>query len=356
VRDWALPAGVPLTPRAAERLSREAAVQAFAPAARALTDDWGMGPEHPLHASRVQRWSEAVGAGLVAARDAEAEAYGRGRRPEPPPNAVPLLVVGVDGGRWQGREKDQESGSRWHEDKVLTVSSYIPGDGIDPEQGGRKPQKLATTHVATARDAAAFGPMAAVEAERRGYRQAGAVIGIGDGGNWIDPLFDAHFKLDARIIDWCHATEHLWDCARAAHGANTPEAAHLAEHLEALLWDGKVERVVVAVRAESDRLGPPLESDPAGHPRRVLANNVGYFTRHGVEARHMDYPTFRKKGWPIASGDTEAGVKQHGRRVKGSDKFWSEPGVESVLALRSLWLSQDERWGRHWRNRRAYVN
>ena len=147
MRDWALPAGVPLTPRAAERLSREAAVQAFAPAARALTDDWGMGPEHPMHASRVQRWSEAVGAGLVAARDAEVEAYGRGRRPEPPPNAVPLLVVGVDGGRWQGREKDEGTGSRWgewHEDKVLTVSSYLPGDGKDPDEGGRGPEKLVT--------------------------------------------------------------------------------------------------------------------------------------------------------------------------------------------------------------------
>ena len=356
MRDWGLPAEVPLTPRAAERLSREAAVQAFAPAARALTDDWGMEPGHPLHASQVQRWSEAVGAGLVAERDAAVEAHGRGQRPEPPPNAVPLLVVGVDGGRWQGREKDGETGSRWREEKVLTVSSYLPGDGIDPDEGGRKPEKLVTTHVATARDAAAFGPMAAVEAERRGLRQAGVVIGIGDGGNWIDPLLEAHVRPDARVIDWCHASEHLWDCAKAVHGAGTPQAAQVGETLEALLWDGKIDRVVETLAAESARLGPPQDADPPGHPRRVLANNVGYFTRHGLDARHMDYPAFRAKGWPIASGDAEAGVKQHGMRVKGSDQFWSEPGVESILALRSLWISQDGRWRRHWRNRRAYVN
>ncbi len=182
------------------------------------------------------------------------------------------------------------------------------------------------------------------------------VVGIGDGGNWIDPLLDAHVRPDARVIDWYHASEHLWDCAKAAHGAGTPRAAQMGEHLEALLWDGRVADVVAALRAESDRLGPPQDGDGRDHPRRVPANNVGYFTRHGLDARHMDYPTFRKNGWPVASGDAEAGVKQHGRRVKGSDQFWSEPGVESVLALRSLWLAQDDRWKRHWSNRRAYVN
>jgi hypothetical protein len=29
----------------------------------------------------------------------------------------------MDGGRYQGREKDAGTGSRWHEEKVLTVSS-----------------------------------------------------------------------------------------------------------------------------------------------------------------------------------------------------------------------------------------
>lgn len=39
-RDWALPAGVPLTSLAAERVAREAAQQTFDPAARSLGIDW----------------------------------------------------------------------------------------------------------------------------------------------------------------------------------------------------------------------------------------------------------------------------------------------------------------------------
>jgi hypothetical protein len=67
----------------------------------------------------------------------------------------------------------------------------------------------------------------------------------------------------------------------------------------------------------------------------------------------MGYPTFRRKGWPIGSGVTESAVKQFNKRVKGTEQFWSVPGVESILALRALWLSQDRRWER-WNIRPAY--
>lgn len=351
-REWSLPSEAPLTPQAARRLGREAATQqGFEPAARALNQDWQ--PDQPLHPEQVRRWSEELGRSVVARRDAEVEQYRRGQRPAGPPNAAPLLVIGMDGGRYQGREKDAETGSRWREEKVLTVSSYIPGDGIPEEQGGRRPQKLVTTQVATAQSVKAFGPLARVEAERRGLRQAEQVIALGDGGNWIDPLLAAFFHVLARIIDWFHASEHLWDCAKAVRGAGTPEAARWAERLEALLWDGQVQRVIDELSAQARQLGPPAETDAAGHPRRVLANNVAYFTTH---RDHMDYPAYRRRGWPIGSGETEAAVKQFNKRIKGTEQFWSTDGVEAILGLRALWLAQDDRWSTYWENRPAYVN
>jgi len=69
----------------------------------------------------------------------------------------------------------------------------------------------------------------------------------------------------------------------------------------------------------------------------------------------MRYPEYRAKGWPIGSGITEAGVKQFNKRVKGTEQFWGEPGVEAILALRGHWVSQDDRWDRYWDNRPAYV-
>ena len=350
-REWSLPAEAPLTPQAARRLGREAATQGFEPAARALSEDWAMDP--PLHGEQVRRWAEALGESLVVRRDAQVREYERGQRPACPPNAVPLLVIGMDGGRYQNREKDPDTGSRWREEKVLTISSYLPGDGKPVDQGGRGPQKLVTTHVATAQPVKVFGPLARVEAERRGLRQAEQVIAMGDGGNWIDPLLTAFFHVLARIIDWFHASQHLWDCAKAVHGAGTAQAAQWAEQLEALLWDGQVQRVIAELSAQAQELGPPTPGDTDAHPRKVLARNVAYFTTH---QNHMNYPEYRRRGWPIGSGETEAAVKQFNKRIKGTEQFWSTDGVESILALRGLWLSQDDRWQHYWENRCAYVN
>lgn len=338
-----------LTPKAAERAAREAAQKSFELSARSLSIDWA----REVHPEQLRRWGEAMGSALDRRRQSEADAYQRGERPAAAANEPDLLVIGMDGGRWQGREKNAQTASRWQEEKVLAVSTYIRGDGKEPEEGGRRPQKLITTHMATSGDAKAFGRLARVEAERRGLRKAETVIGMGDGGNWIDPLFEREFHVRARIIDWCHADEHLWDCAKAVHGPDTPQAAQMGERLEAYLWDGRVTEVVEALRAESQKLGPPQTSDGPNHPRRVLHQNVGYFSRH---REHMDYPAFRAKGWPIASGDTEAAVKQFNKRVKGTEQFWSERGVEAILALRSLWTSQDQRWDDCWANRSAYVN
>jgi len=340
-----------LTPLAARRLSRESAVQPFEGASKALKEDWGL---EALDTRQVQRWSEALGKTLVVRRDAEVQAYAEGHRPECPPNEPKLLVIGMDGGRWQSREKDEQTQSRWREEKVLTVTTYVPGNGKDSDApDARPPQPLVTTHLATARAAEQFGKMARVEAERRGLRQAQTVIGMGDGGNWIDTLFDREFRLEARIIDWCHASEHLWDCAKAIHGPQTPEASVMAEKLEAELWHGRVDKVIEALTSESQRLGEPQTDDGPQHVRRVVAQNVGYFTRH---KEHMRYPEYRAKGWPIASGVTEAGVKQFNKRVKGTEQSWHEAGVEPILALRSEWISQDDRWERYWNNRPAYVN
>jgi hypothetical protein len=291
-RDWALPSEAPLTPHAAERVCREGAQKGFDEGARSLEIDFKI----RWDGKQIERWSDKLGEAMVRQRDRQTQAIHEGRHPDGPANAPQLMVVGVDGGRWQSREKDPQTNSRWRENKVASISSYIPGDGSDGP-GARQPQLLITTHVATTRDAEAFGPMALLEAEQRGYRQAQVVIGMGDGGNWIDPLFDREFRLDARIVDWYHASEHLWDCAKAIHGVHTPAASVMAEHLEAYLWDGRVPEVIARLSQEAAKLGEAQEDDPPQHARRVLQQNVCYFTRHQDEMRYGEY---RAKGWPIA--------------------------------------------------------
>ena len=57
------------------------------------------------------------------------------------------------------------------------------------------------------------------------------VIGIHDGGNWIDPLWEEHFPAHHRILDYYHAAEHLHEAAEAAHPADEKAADQLAGQL-----------------------------------------------------------------------------------------------------------------------------
>lgn len=335
-RDWHLPREAQLSPKAARRIAREAACQSFDNAARALNEDWGTS----LDGKQVQRWGQKLGQTLVEQQHKQVQACERGERPPGPANPAQLLVIGMDGGRVQAVAKNEQTGSRWREDKVLTISSCLKSK--DPDQ---PPAPLVSSYVATMHNAETFGTMARTEAERRGIRQAEEVVVIGDGGNWIDPLCAKHFAHCPRIIDYYHAAEHLHEVAQAVHGNDPVAATGLADQLKDLLYHGQVEQVITRMKTHQQRLGEPQERDDPAHPRRVLQSNIGYFTTHRA---HMNYPGYRRRGWPIGSGVTESGVKLMNKRVKGSEQFWHEPQVETILALRCLWLSQDERWQHYW--------
>jgi hypothetical protein len=340
-QQWGLDEQVHLTPKAAERVSREGVEQAsFDRAAASINADWGT----TYDGKQIQRWTEHYGQKIVNLQEAERQAAQQGQRPCGPENPPELLAIGMDGGRVQEREKDPETHSRWHEDKILTISSYHkqapekPGD--DPE-----PQRLVTTYVGTMHASDRFGQLVRIEAERRGIRQALEVVVLGDGAAWIDTLADRHFPCHVRIIDFAHVDERLGLVAQALYPVDETKRHRLAERLESQLYEGKVACCIRWLTGQVRIHGPPRASDPEGHVRRVLAENLAYLQRHQGQ---MNYPEYRRKGWPIGSGVTESGVKQFNKRVKGTEQFWGPTGVESILALRALRLSQDCRWDHYW--------
>lgn len=248
-----------LSPKAAQKVAREATTQAYDPAARALNEDWGT----HYDGTQIRRWAIRLGQKVADLRAAEVVAYEQGQRPRGPAQAPELLVIGLDGGRVQGREKDPDSGSRWREDKVMTLTSYQPGDGQE-----RAPEALVTTCVATMGDSQAFGKLARVEAERRGVRQARRVLNISDGAAWIDTQHQEHFARHERIVDWYHAAEHLHDQAQAVYPQDERRRQQLAHDLVTLLWRGQTPGLIRVLAAHAHHLGPPRDSDPPGHPRR----------------------------------------------------------------------------------------
>jgi len=336
-----MPTEVDLSPKAAEKVAREAAVQSFDNAARSMAIEWCM---DGLDGKQVQRWSERLGQRVVEQRRREVEAYERGERQPCKENEPELLVIEVDGGRVQNRLKN-EDGSRWREDKLVTVSTALRGNPKAKKKADREAKMLVTTHVATMGDAGEIGKLARVEAEKRMLCRAEEVVVLGDGASWIDSICEEHFAHHPRIVDYYHAAEHLHDCAKAIWPEEEAKQKGLAEQWKALLWKGKIQELIEPLQKQSQRLGEPLKEDGPQHPRRLLHQNVGYFTKH---AGHMNYPEYRRRGWPIGSGTVESGMKQLNKRVKGTDQFWNTEGAESILALRGQWLSQDGRWEHYW--------
>lgn len=66
---------------------------------------------------------------------------------------------------------------------------------------------------------------------------------------------------------------------------------------------------------------------------------------------HMKYAEYRHAGLPITSSRMESTVKLLNHRVKGTEKFWSEAGAETLLQLKADTLSDTAPLDAFWKAR-----
>ena len=59
------------------------------------------------------------------------------------------------------------------------------------------------------------------------------------------------------------------------------------------------------------------------------------------------------RGFALTSCHVESMIKLFNRRVRGTEKFWSEEGAEAILQLRSDYLSENEPLREFWERRQA---
>jgi hypothetical protein len=210
-----------------------------------------------------------------------------------------------------------------------------------------EPPRVERRRVAASRGTwQAFAPTVAAAAWAWGFQGAMRQAFVGDGAanNW--KLQRRFFGSFVPILDFIHALSYVF----AAASAGRRLAAGWACYREWIgwMWQGQATRVIAALEARQAELGLPEKEASETSPRKVVDRTLTYLRNHQDKMRYDEY---RRQGLPITSSLMESVVKQIGRRVKGTEKFWSEPGAEAILQLRADQLSNDEPLDGYWQRR-----
>jgi hypothetical protein len=261
--------------------------------------------------------------------------------PPPPPAREPefSLVIMMDGWMVRRRGRDWGAGARkqaaerveWKEVKNAVIYRL--------EQSVRKPSGrglLVHKYVVASPPETPpgdFGAAVRTEARRRGLGRARKVYVVIDGAVWLWNLAQDCFRTAILVLDFHHASEHLWAIAHLLHGQDPEQARHWMKPLLHELRHGQEKKVVGTLEALlADRVGLAAETQTA------LRTPVEYFKTH---REHIHYGTVARQGGPIGSGSVESLCGQFQDRFKRTGQFWKPAGLQHLLALDVLLRNDD---------------
>ena len=189
-----------------------------------------------------------------------------------------------------------------------------------------RPELRAT--VASRAPAKRFKQILAHAAWSLGFATAKRKAFVADGAavNWT--THQQWFSDFVGILDFIHALSYIFAAAMAGRPFRQGWETYVTWIQD--IWSGQVERVITALQLRQSELGLPTSDDPAAHPRRVVATTLGYLETH---KDRMRYDAYRRDGLPLTSCHVESMIKLYNRRVKGTEKFWSEEGARQSCSF-----------------------
>jgi hypothetical protein len=366
--------------------------------------------ELDVSAKRVERLVRTIGRERIDQRDAAVAAHQRlplvkkdviadPKRPSPW-----VAMVSVDGGRIQIRSGPSESNQEghWRESKVAVLETYqgevhqadpdpdVPRCFLDlkrtkemvrglghalpvglefevanrpetPEvakERGRsrkprpgRPGRLVRSVLASRKCSDEFGPIVHQAAWERNFFGASRKAFLGDGlpVNWT--IQRRHFAGFTPILDFVHALSYVFAAAFA--GRPQGEGEEVYKRWIQAAWSGQVATILTELETHSTALGSPPSECTDSDPRKLVLESLRYLKNNADRMRYEDY---RRQGVPIMTSAVESVIKMMNKRVKGSEKFWSEPGAESILQLRADYLGETETMSRFWLEREAQAS
>jgi len=181
-----------------------------------------------------------------------------------------------------------------------------------------------------------FKKMLFSAAVEKGYYAAKEVVFLSDGATWLEKCKDEYFSKAVKILDWYHATEHLWTTAHALFGETNEGACRCwVTPYEELLWNGKVEEVIALIKTEI--LSRKKNQQP-------LIELHGYYISN---KDNMRYDLYRNNGWFIGSGFIESANKYIvTQRLKQSGMKWTKKSANAIIWVRCKYYEKE--WDSYW--------
>ena len=325
---WQLAPHQTLSPWWQEKLAYTATVSSSYEAAATLLQKLGHAADDATLHALAQRL------GLRAQRQREE------RLPAPPATLPPdraasaLAVIELDG--WQvrergpgwGKQKTLKARVEWHE--LKTGVFYLQEHSVRKNGRGLLSQKAV---VSWQGEPLELGRRLHQEACARGISLAREKLVVADGAPWIWNLAQDRWRGALELLDFYHASEHLWDLGEAVAGSREGARPWVEKKLHQLRHGrhGQALRELAALKARRGERG------------KVIRREQNYFAGH---AGRMNYRAVAQRGWPIGSGAVESACRQRQGRFKGRGQFWTPAGLRNLCALADA--IQNNHWDELW--------
>lgn len=170
------------------------------------------------------------------------------------------------------------------------------------------------------------------EALRQGLGRAKWILVVGDGAPWIGNVAADRWAKAEEVLDFYHASEHLWELGRALYGEDLAK-----EWVESRLHElrhGQEEKFLAQIGE--------LKL-PRGKKAKAVREQKNYFAN---QAERMNYDAIANRGWPIGSGAVESACSGHQNRFKRRGQFWTHEGLGNLAALKQA--RENKHWEELW--------
>jgi hypothetical protein len=159
------------------------------------------------------------------------------------------------------------------------------------------------------------------------------LIFVADGAPWIWNWIDTMYPDSTQILDFYHASEHLWAFANIYFKDDQQKQKEI--------WIEK--QIGRLLEDEAQKVIQAIEKLPRTARKNVTKSRNAIINYYNTNLHRMQYKTFREDGYMIGSGPIESAhrnVIQH--RLKLSGQRWTIQGAQQIANLRACKLS--DRW------------